>query len=214
MRDDMRDLEWFVRGAELVNCNCDWGCPCQFNALPTHRQCEAVWAMRIDEGRFGDTVLDGLAWGFLVWWPGAVHEGNGRMLVFGEARATGAQRRALEAIAHGEVSDEGTYFQIFSAMAPNAEASVWAPVELQVDVAGRTGRLVVEGLVDTRVEPIRNPVTGMEHQARVVLPAGFEYRQAEYASGSTRSTGPIMLDHEASHAHLAAIGWNRSGIAA
>ena len=31
-------VEWFVKGRELGNCNCSYGCPCQFNALPTHGQ--------------------------------------------------------------------------------------------------------------------------------------------------------------------------------
>jgi hypothetical protein len=210
----MQNEQWRIQGTEVTNCNCAWGCPCQFNALPTSGQCEAVWAMRIDKGHFGDTRLDGLAWGFLVWWPGAVHEGNGRMQVFGDERASAAQRRALETIARGEVSAEGTYFQIFSAMAPNMEPSVWAPVELDMDVGGRRARLQVPGLVEARIEPIRNPVTGAEHRARVVLPEGFEYREAEYASGTARSTGPIALDHSGSHAHLADIAWDRNGIAA
>lgn len=208
----MRNEQWRIEGTELVNCNCAWGCPCQFNALPTTGQCEAVWAMRIARGHFGDTRLDGLAWGFLVWWPGAVHEGNGRMLVFGEDRADPAQRRALEAIAHGEVSAEGTYFQIFSAMAPNFEPSVWAPVELEASVAVRSASLRVAGLVESRIEPIRNPVTGAEHSVRVVLPNGFEYREAEYASGSTRASGPVKLDWRGAHAHLARIEMTGAGV--
>jgi hypothetical protein len=32
--------EWHLQGRELVNCNCDYGCPCQFAAPPTHGNCE------------------------------------------------------------------------------------------------------------------------------------------------------------------------------
>jgi hypothetical protein len=35
-----------------------YGCPCQFNALPTHGNCEAVAGMQIDQGYHGDTPLD------------------------------------------------------------------------------------------------------------------------------------------------------------
>ena len=31
----MAMVEWRVRADEFVNCNCAYGCPCQFNALPT-----------------------------------------------------------------------------------------------------------------------------------------------------------------------------------
>lgn len=204
----MAKEEWRIDGIELANCNCNLGCPCQFNALPTHNQCEAVWAMRIEKGHVGKTRLDGLVWGFLVWWPGAVHEGNGKMQVFGEERATAEQRKALEQIATGKLSEEGTYFQIFSAMAPHLQPAVWKPATFQLDIEKRTGRLEVKGLVDTKIEPIRNPMTGAEHRATVSLPGGFEYKKAEYASGSTKSTGPISIDVKGTHSHLAKVGWD------
>ena len=28
-------VEWRLTGEEMSNCNCAWGCPCQFNAPPT-----------------------------------------------------------------------------------------------------------------------------------------------------------------------------------
>src|SRR5690242_10480914 len=31
---------WRIAGEEAGGCNCAWGCPCQFNALPTHGRCE------------------------------------------------------------------------------------------------------------------------------------------------------------------------------
>ena len=46
-------IDWQIEGEEIGSCNCDWGCPCQFNALPTHGNCEAVVAVQIDQGRHG-----------------------------------------------------------------------------------------------------------------------------------------------------------------
>ena len=39
---------WAIKGAWFKNCNCDPGCPCDFNQDPTHDHCEGVIAMRID----------------------------------------------------------------------------------------------------------------------------------------------------------------------
>lgn len=39
---------WEIQGAELVNCNCAYGCPCQFNALPTSGYCEVMGAILFD----------------------------------------------------------------------------------------------------------------------------------------------------------------------
>ena len=70
-------IDWMLRGPEIATCNCAYGCPCQFNALPTSGNCTASVAMRIDKGHFGDVRLDGLHWAGIFAWPGAVHEGRG-----------------------------------------------------------------------------------------------------------------------------------------
>jgi hypothetical protein len=36
--------KWKLKGTVLIACNCDYGCPCNFNALPTHGHCEGGWA--------------------------------------------------------------------------------------------------------------------------------------------------------------------------
>lgn len=41
----MADVDWMLKGPELTPCNCAWGCPCQFNSLPTNGNCRAAVAM-------------------------------------------------------------------------------------------------------------------------------------------------------------------------
>ena len=66
----MAKTPWSIAGEEIASCNCAWGCPCQFNALPTTGRCEAFVAWRIDNGHFGDTSLDGLVFASVLWFPG------------------------------------------------------------------------------------------------------------------------------------------------
>ena len=70
-------VNWELHGMEFGNCNCSYGCPCQFNAPPSHGHCQAVGFFRIDRGYFGDATLDGLHMAIAVKWPGAVHQGLG-----------------------------------------------------------------------------------------------------------------------------------------
>src|SRR5215831_7029672 len=42
--------KWRLQGTVLVACNCDYGCPCNFNALPTQGKCEGHWTWHV-EGR-------------------------------------------------------------------------------------------------------------------------------------------------------------------
>jgi hypothetical protein len=44
-----------MKGILLGACNCDWGCPCSFNAPPTHGKCEGGYLWHIEEGKFGDS---------------------------------------------------------------------------------------------------------------------------------------------------------------
>lgn len=205
--------EWTFRGRELNNCNCAYGCPCQFNALPTTGHCEAINVVHIDEGRYGDVPLDGLRFVTLYSWPGAIHEGNGTMQVIIDERADERQRAALLAITKGEDTDEvATIWWVASKMCPTKLEPLFEKIDFQIDIDGRTGRAQVPGLVESSVEPIRNPVTGAPHRARVNLPHGFEYDVAEYASGSTRTSAGIRLELSSSHSHLASLHIGTHGV--
>lgn len=195
---------WSIEGPHFINCNCDYGCPCQFNALPKDGSCRAVVAWRIDEGHFGDTSLSGLQAVNLYSWPGPIHKGGGTMQSIIDERANEAQRKGLASVLQGEGAEPGTIMlAIYRAMCATALPPVFKPIAIEVDIAGRRAKLSVPGIVDTLVEPIKNPVTGAEHRARIDLPMGKEFHLAEVASGTTKAkSGPIDLAFEKSHAHL------------
>jgi hypothetical protein len=89
---------------------------------------------------------------------------------------------------------------------------LFKPITLTMDVEGRTARLTVPDLVDSELEPLKNPVTGAEHRARIDLPNGLEFRQAEVASGTSRVLGDIPMEFDGSHAHLAEGRLTSSGV--
>jgi hypothetical protein len=193
-----------------------YGCPCQFNALPTNGDCRAAIGYEIEEGHFGDVPLDGLRAVLLVSWPGPVHEGNGTMQVVIDERADERQRDALVKIMTGEETDEmATMWWVYSAMSPTKLEPIFRPIEYEVDVEARRGRFQVPGLVETVGEPIRNPTTGVEHRARIDLTDGFEYRIAEIGSATTRSTAAIPLPGlENTYGQFARLHLSNKGIVA
>lgn len=211
----MQTVEWSIQGPHMANCNCAYGCPCQFNALPTDGTCKAVVAWRIDEGRFGDVRLDGLHAVNTYAWPGAVHMGNGAMQSIIDARANEAQRAALVAILQGEGAPAGTVMlQIYRAMCATVHPPLFRSMTLDFDMEGRTALLTVGDLIKTVVEPIRNPVTDAVHRARIDLPMGKEFNVAEVASGSTTAIGAVPLSLLKSHAHLVYNRMSSTGISA
>jgi hypothetical protein len=212
-RQIMAMVEWRVRADEFANCNCSYGCPCQFNALPTHGFCEAAAGWKIHEGHFGDTRLDGLNCGFFVHFPGPVHEGNGTIQLIVDEKADTRQREALVKIMSGEETEEmATMWWVFSAMSPNKLEPLFVPIDFEVDVEGRRARLVIPGLLEASGEPIRNPVTGAEHRVRIDLPHGFEFRIAEIGSGTTKATGAIKLDLKNSYGQFAHLHLSNKGV--
>lgn len=206
-------VEWSIQGTEFSNCNCSTGCPCQFNALPTYGNCRAHTFVQIDKGRFGDVVLDGLRWGILAAWPGPVHLGNGTFQVIVDERADPKQRAALDAIAHGRETQPGSLiWQVFATTITNNLPTLFKRIDLAIDIDRVTAKLSVPGLLEGTAGAIKNPVTGADHRARVNLPTGFEFSQAEFAAGKARATGPIELSFDNTHAHLARIHWSTHGV--
>src|SRR4030095_2611519 len=204
---------WSLRGLEYTNCNCNLGCPCQFNAPSTHGRCEAVAAGVIEEGRFNDTHLDGLRWAVLLKWPGEIAEGNGSMQAIVDARADAAQREALRKILHGESTAPGaTHFFVFHSTMSKVFDPLYAPIELEIDLPARRARLRVADVVESEGAPIVDPHSGNEHRARIQLPNGFEFTVAEVGTGNTRARGAIDLAFERSHAHLNVLHMNQDGV--
>jgi len=206
--------EWRVKATEFANCNCSYGCPCQFNALPTHGNCRAVGAWQIEEGHFGAIRLDGLRVIGLYQYPGPVHEGNGTMRVVVDERADAGQRDALLRILTGQDTDEmATMWWVYAAMAPHRLEPLFQPIEFEVDVEARRGRVRVPGIVEMTGEPIRNPVTGAEHRVRIDLPHGFEFRIAEIGSATTHATAGVGLDGlENSYGQFAHLHLSNKGV--
>lgn len=206
-------VDWTIKAKEFANCNCAYGCPCQFNALPTHGNCKAIIGFDIEQGHHGTTRLDGLKAVGVLAWPGPIHEGRGEAQLIIDQRASPAQRESLLRILAGQDTEPGaTVWQVFSTTLTQVHDPIFAPIEFVVDIERRTARLLVPGVIEGRGEPIRNPVTGAEHRARIDIPNGFEYRIAEMGRGWSKSAGAIKIDLADSYGQFANIHLCQNGI--
>lgn len=204
---------WELKGREFINCTCEYGCNCQFNALPDKGHCHAVAGIAIDQGRYGDTLLDGLNIGAIFKWPGAIHEGNGEALAFVDERAGPDQREALLRIMTGQDTEPfATMFAVFASTVTTMHPPVFTRIDIDIDVEGRRGRVAIPDYVELTGEPIRNPVSGAEHRARIHLPDGFEYEIAEIGSGTSRTKGPLRVEIEGKYAQFAHLHLNNRGV--
>jgi hypothetical protein len=210
----MPGTDWRLKGDWIKNCNCAFGCPCDFNARPTHGKCQGLLGMRIEEGHFGDIKLDGLSFFVVVDFPGPLHEGNGIVQAIIDERASEKQRGALFGILSGQNSAEGTIFHIFTLIVSKMLDPIFAPISVDFDMEGRKARVSIPGVLETETQPIRNPVTGAEHRIQVLMPEGFEHRKAEVASARIDSKGGIKFRVAEGHSSLAKVEQTPTGVAA
>lgn len=204
---------WELEGREFVNCTCEYGCNCQFNALPDKGHCHAVAGIQIERGHYGDTRLDDLRLAAIFKWPGPIHEGNGEAIAFVDEKASPAQREALLKIMSGQDTDPfATMFAVYASTLSKMNDPVFTNIELDVDVDARRGRIFVKDYIEAVGEPIRNKKTGAEARAQIVLPEGFEYAVAEVGSGKSRTQGPVRVETNGTYGQFARLHLNNHGV--
>jgi hypothetical protein len=209
----MTIVDWYVEGVSFGNCNCSYGCPCQFEALPTHGHCRGFEVFRIDKGHFGEVRLEGLKAAMLYVWPGPIFEGKGELQAVIDERADARQREALVKILHGEETEEAaTHWWVFHAMSDKIHEPLYKPIEYEVNVEARTARVVIPGVIQSVGRPITSPATGAEHRVRIDIPNGIEFELAEIGSATTKATGAVKLDLTDTYGQFNVLRHSGSGI--
>ena len=182
--------DWKVKGTVLVACNCDFGCPCNFNARPSTGDCEGGWTWHIEEGSYGDVDLDGLTIALFADWPGAIHEGNGKASIFIDEQADESQREALSELAHGRAGGPwGIFINTYELLGVD-----FVPFDLEL--AEERSSLKIGEVAELQMEPIKNPVTGAEIRAGVTLPTGLVFNEGWCATSTVfRVNHGVSYDH-------------------
>src|SRR5919106_6841838 len=166
-------VKWSMEADYLQACNCDYGCPCEFEAPPTQGYCEGIGAWQINRGSYGNVPLNGLSFGFALRSKGPIHEGDLTLAVFVDERASQQQREALLKIASGV--EGGLPFEIIASLVGNLLEPQFVPIEL--------------GLTQLRVILYRNPMV-LSLGNRIQLRNSYECLLAAFGSRDGLITHP------------------------
>jgi hypothetical protein len=210
----MAYADWLIRTKKIATCSCDYGCPCEFNAPPTRLPCEGVVAMEIADGHFEDVPLDGLRAAGVYRYPGPIHEGHGTWWSIIDKRASPQQVDALSKILGGKEQDPTTGFAIYAWTVEHQPEPIVADIEFEWDLDGREGHFLVSNVLEARIEPIRNPVTGAPHFIAIRPHGGFEFREAEMASATFWSRGALEQKHSKRYAAITYVSYGPHGVIA
>lgn len=188
-------MSWHLSGEVLIACNCDYGCPCNFNARPTSGDCEGGWIWSIADGEVAGTDLAGRSVAVFADWPGAIHEGGGRATAYIDEGADDAQAEALNKVLQGEVGGPWAIFiNTYELDGPNR-----APFTL--DLSEHRSRAKVGNVAELEMEPIRNPVSGAEAHPEMVLPEGIVVKRGGLAASKIfRVHDGVEYDHSGQYA--------------
>jgi len=208
-------IDWYIEGISFGNCNCAYGCPCQFEALPTEGNCRGYEVLQIEKGHFGKVDLGNLRVAMFYAWPGPIFEGKGELQIVIDERANEPQRAALDAVLRGkETKDAATHWWVFCAMSDTIHPTLFKPIEVTVDIDARRASAKIPGVLEATGRPIRPPHSDADHRVRIEIPNGIEFEIAEMGSG-TSITGAdlaITLDLKDSSAQFNRLRHTGTGI--
>lgn len=196
--------KWRMKSDYVETCNCDYGCPCNFNGFPTYGFCRALVLYHIREGSYGNEKLDNLDVVSAGSWPKAIHEGNGTMQLFISKEATAGQRAALLDIFSGKAKGEGPFAIFATTLKYFLEPQF---VEIKVKIDGKKSTFSVPGIIDVKLESFKNPVTGEEQQTQIQLPNGFIWKLADAAKTSVMKilTKSLNFDDSGKNAFVSVV---------
>ena len=207
------NIDWHIKGKQFGNCNCNYGCPCQFNAPPTDNYCHGIGAFLIDEGFFGDTDLAGVKAVSMMKFPGPIHDGDGEMQIILDSNSTLMQQNAIQSIIYGkETEPMATAFSMYVSMMTKIHHPLIKNIELDINIETRICNLKAEDIITTKTEPIKNPITGDPHRARIVLPKGMEFKEAEMGSGTTEAYAAFDTNFKDTYVQIASLNLTPKGI--
>ena len=186
---------WRMSGDVLIACNCDWGCPCNFNARPSKGVCQGGWIWVIEQGHVDHADLAGLGAAVFAKWPGAIHEGGGRATCYIDDRADASQRAALSRVVRGELGGPwGIFIRTYELAAP-------VPARFDVRLAQHGSRATIGDVVELELQKIRNPVTQAETHPEMVLPEGLVVKRGSLAASRVfRLKDELGFDHSGQYA--------------
>ena len=198
---------WSLTADYVETCNCDFGCPCNFNGFPTYGSCQAIDLFSIRAGRYGDVSLDGVDIVAAFSWPKAIHEGNGTVQLYVDERASPKQREAILQIFSGQAKGGGP-FAFFAPTFKYVLEPQFARIEKKID--GRKSWFRVPGVLEVSLAPFTNPVDSTVQDVKMELPNGFIWKWAEVCRTTIMNilTPHLAFDHTGQNAFYSVVEYS------
>jgi hypothetical protein len=197
-------MAWKMKAKYYEACNCDYGCPCNMSGLPTYGKCEGSIGFQVVEGQRDGVDLKGAKVAGSVKWPGAIHEGNGKMAVFVDA--TDEQRDSILAIITAQ--DPGLPWEVLVATVSEISGPFFEKIEINDN--GTDSHIKVGNKFEIQMQTFKDPVSGDPHEAHMVLPTGFIFKDGLICTTTVNKVNAdgVSFDHSGKNAFYAEVEWS------
>ena len=88
-------MAYQLEGSLLEVCTCNILCPCWVGEDPDGGKCDGLFAWHVEKGSVNGTDVSDLTFGFVAHIPGNILEGNWKIVVFIDDRASEEQQQGL-----------------------------------------------------------------------------------------------------------------------
>lgn len=204
---------WQFTGDYFENCNCNVICPCLFSnqaqmtIQPTAGVCDVAFGFHIEQGRFGDTPLDGLNAAMMAHTPGPMANGNWTVALYLDERANDQQRQALQAIFTGQA---GGMMGHFAPLIGQVLGVKFAPISFQKDGLRRS--LEIPSVAHLAVAALPGAAPDQAIWASGAHPFNVQgVAMAAGEQGSTWQDYGLSWDNSGKNGHFAPVNWSSAG---
>ncbi|SRR6266511_2975100 len=172
---------WRLTGKGYEFCNCQPGCTCNFSGFPTSSDgsCKAAVGTHITSGSCGDVDLSNIKAVAIIDWPKAIHDGNGKAVFVVPPGVSEEQLGCLAQIFTGQLGG-----MPWAILGPTFEVAGVVRAEVNIEDDGMHSSISVPGVGEATGTTLKNPVTGEEHLAAIVLDTGFIWKRGDCGQGS------------------------------
>jgi hypothetical protein len=187
-------MSWKISGSYVETCSCDLICPCNasFDHGATYDYCRVVLVFDIREGTIEGTDVGGLAVAAIAETPKVMTDGNWKLGMFVDDRASDEQMEKLTAVFGGQLGGP------MAALGPLVGEMLGverAPIEVIDD--GLRHSVRVGDTIDFEIEDI--------------VPFGVETGQPVRFSGMFHPAGSELTIAEATRSRISAFGIEYEG---
>jgi hypothetical protein len=166
-------MAYQLEGRILEVCDCNVLCPCWIGEDADNGTCDAVLAYRIDQGKIDGTDVSGLTIGMLGHIPGNILQGNWRVVVFIDDKASPQQQ---EAIVNAFTGKLGGPLADMAKLVGEVIAVERAPISFSVQEG--EGRLRIGTVAEAAMAPYRSAagnVTTLNESVFSTIPGSPAY---------------------------------------